>query len=206
MVRVIQSMAEYVDCLNALEDSRTDTIALLSFLSSHLVEKNALIRFFSTDSEVSDADKISDSLWERSRKIRVNLRHAPYFEIYNRHYMEELSRTGIVHEHIQSFRLTPKEIIGTFNGLIKKLKDNSNYNVGLCQEVPAFDFIVKQGRGLVLDVRKNYSYQKIQGIMIDENHVETEFCDEFWRLWHAEHTITDKAEVVNFLERHLRNV
>jgi len=200
-IQIFRAMDEYVRHIDEIEEHVVSTLVASSFLSSHLFSKSIVLRFFQTDSETSrTAHMIMDKLWERRKRSHMNMRSVQYKEIYELAAIEEFCKRGIIHRQVPNFAATPKEIIAVLRTMLSLLRNTPLYEIAFCREVLPFVFILKIGNSLTIDVRNNYGYQRIQGIFIDDKQIVAEFEKEFRRIWQENTTISNRDEVISFIE------
>lgn len=200
-VRIIHTLDDYVRHITELESNSRTTMIASSFISSHLFDKATVARFFARDRAVAvHARPITDSLWLRRRRIRGHLLNSSYFELFEMDALLEFCRSGIVHRQDPTFSATPKEIVRVLQCLIDLLLTYESYQVGLCREVLPFIFILKRGEMVTLDVRNNFGYQRIQGLVLEDKDIAEEFEVEFWRIWNDGVTISEKGDVLKLLQ------
>lgn len=200
-IHIFRTMNEYVKHINDIEQDGIATLMASSSLSSHLFSKSMLIRFLERCLRNKQiARKAANDLWKRSKRIHMNIRKVQYKEIYEIDAIEEFCKSGIVHRQVPNFRATPKEIIEVLHTMVSLLQDLPLYGVAFSREVLPFVFIVKTGKALTIDVRNNFGYQRIQGLLIEDTHIVFEFEKEFWRIWNESSTLSDISQVIAFIK------
>lgn len=200
-IHIFRTMNEYIKHIDDIEQDSIPTLVASSFLSSHLFSKSIVLRFFERDlGSKQAARKAANDLWHRSKKIHTNMRKVQYKEIYEIDAIEEFCKSGIVHRQVSNLRATPKEITEVLQAIISLLQDLPLYEVAFCQEVLPFVFIIKTGRGLTVDVRNNFGYQRIQGLLIEDAHIIADFEKEFCRIWNESSTLSDRSQVISLIE------
>lgn len=200
-IHIFRTINEYVKYIDDIEQDGVATFVASSFLSSHLFSKSTVLRFFGRDLGSKQASKVlTNDLWQRRKRIHTNMRKVPYKEIYEVDAIEEFCKSGIVHKQLPGFRATPKEITEVLKNVISLLRDRPLYEVAFCREVLPFVFIIKTGKGLTIDVRNNFGYQRIQGLLIQDEHIVAEFEKEFWRIWNDDSTLSDRSQIISLIE------
>ncbi|MBU4311460.1 MAG: hypothetical protein L6406_08145 [Desulfobacterales bacterium] len=200
-IHIFRTMNEYVKHINDIEQDGIATLVASSFLSSHLFSKSIIMRFFERDlGSKQAAREAANDLWKRSKRTHTNIRKVQHKEIYEIDAIEEFCKSGIVHRQVPNFRATPKEIIEVLQTMVSLLQNLPLYGVAFCREVLPFVFIVKTGKTLTIDVRNNFGYQRIQGLLIEDAHIVAEFEKEFWRIWNESSTLSDRSQVIAFIE------
>lgn len=200
-IRIIRTMREYVKHIDHIEQGAINTLVASSFLSSHLFSKSIVIRFFERDLGGNQPARIAaNDLWQRRKNIHTNMRNVPYKEIYEIDALEEFCKNGIIHRQAPNFRATPKEIIEVLQTIVSLLRKLPLYEVAFCREVLPFVFIIKTGKVLTIDVRNNFGYQRIQGLLINDDHILAEFEKEFWRIWKDDSTLSNSSKVISLIE------
>ena len=203
-IRIFRNMQEYVKHITEREQTIAPTFVASIFLSSHLFSKTALLRFFEKDlGSKQSAVSVVNDLWYRRKRIHSNMGKVAYREIYESGMFEEFCERGIVHRQSPNFRMTPKEITAVLQNMLTFIHKNPLYEIAFCREVLPFAFIVKKGIELTIDVTNNFGYQRIQGLLIEDEHIVKQFEEEFWRIWNEGSTLSNKEQVVSFLESKL---
>lgn len=201
-IKILRTMKDFVNHIESIEEEEDyETLFASSYFSSHLFPKSVLAKYFVKDMGTNETTrKVVDDLWRRSKKIHANLKRVNYREIYEIDALHDLCKNGLVHRQMPSFVITPKEIVGVLQATISLLQNSSKYQVAFCRGVLPFVFVVKSGRNITIDVRNNFGYQRIQGFLIDEPAIVTEFENEFWQIWNDETTTSDRNQVIKLLE------
>lgn len=200
-INIINSLADYVSHIEAIEASPQDTCVASSFLSSHLFSKSAFLRFFQQEiPNETECQKSSEELWMRAKKVRANIKRVSYREVYEMDAFKEFCYSGIVHRQTPNFRSTPKEILLVLDQMLNLLRECPKYEIAFCREVLPFVFIVKKEYCVTIDVRNNFGYQRIQGLVIDDTKATARFYQEFERVWQDQGTISKKEEVISLIK------
>ena len=206
-VHILRTVQEYIKHIESVEETSIPTLVASSYLSSHLFSKNILIRYFSYELKNGNlSHKIADNLWQRRKQIHSNIKFSKYYEIYEVEMFEEFCEKGLVHSQNPKLTATPKEIIEVISNMLYMLHKYPLYNIGFCKEVLPFIFIVKKSQSVTIDVRNNFAYQQIQGLVMEENNAIREFETEFWRIWNEPSTITKKENVISYLDTKLTQI
>lgn len=201
-IRIFRTMNEYIKHINDIEQSSFSTLVASSFLSSYLFPKSIVLRFFEKDLGRNQSSKdAANNLWQRRKRVHSNIKKAPYKELYEIDAFEEFCKKGIVHRQMPNFKATPKEIIEVLQTMLSLLQNHLLYEIGFCQEQLPFIFIIKAGNGLTIDVRNNFGYQQIQGLLIEDDDIITEFQKEFLRIWKDDLTVSNKNQVISLIEK-----
>ncbi len=175
-IHIFRTMNSFIQHIDTIEQENSETLFAYSYLSSHFFAKTILLRYFERDlKDKNQARDAADNLWKRSKRIHSNLKSVPYREIYELDALEEFCKNGVVHRQTPTFKVTPKETISVLQAMVALLNDSPLYEVAFCREMLPFVFIVKPGQGLTIDVRNNFSYQRIQGLLIKNDEIVSEF-------------------------------
>ena len=206
-IRIFRTVSEYVSHIQLAEDHCTRTQFASSYLPSHLFSKATVSRYFEQDIGKSGGfGTIASNIWQRRKKIHTNMRHAVYREIYEVEAFEQFCTKGIIHRQEPGFRATPKEIVDALTTLRDLLGRLPYYAVALTREVLPFVFMVKEGSGLTIDVRNNFGYQRIQGMLIDDAGICAEFESEFNRLWAEAPGADDRQHLVSVIDKRIADM
>jgi hypothetical protein len=199
-VEVLRTNAEYVAALHKMELDRPEEplCSATSFLSSVYFPESALERFFRGEEE---GKLMLELLLERQahvRKARTQRR-----EIYESQALTNLVISGKPHDQNFDYHVTPGELSETLEVLLETMGRDDPTLIGVTREVLPLVFQIKGGDVLV-DIRTNYHYQGIQGLLLTgETEALESFLDEFERLWSADETLSDQADLRARLEASL---
>jgi len=197
-------MNEFIEHMDNIEQDAVETFVASSFLPSHLFSKSTVLRYFKTDlGNKEAATAAANALWHRRKHIHMNMNKLPYREIWEINAFEDFCNKGITHRENPSFKATPKEIIQVLQNTSLLLAEFPEYELALCREVLPFVFTVKVGLNLTIDVRNNFGYQRIQGMVIDDPQIMEEFEREFWRIWKEDTTLFDKEQISAILKERI---
>lgn len=206
MIKIFHAVGEYVSHIEAIEELCSQTLVATSYLPSHLFQKDTIARYFALQSsDKKQSRQIAESLWRRGQRIHACSKSANYHEIYEWEAFECFCNRGIVHRQESAFRVTPKEVVGALRNLRKLVVGSSCYRVAFTKEVLPFVFIIKEAGGVTIDVRNNFGYQRIQGMLLDDQEIYVEFESEFHRLW-SEAELRDPKAILDLIEKKIANV
>jgi len=198
-VRVYPSSEKYVDKLLNIENANPDRLySALSFLSSLYFPDNTILKFYKKidDSKLS----IADVLLKRKRKRTENIFNLERKEIYEATAFTGIIEQGIVHNQDTSFRISPIEIISTLKEIILQLETCQKFEIAITREIMPFVYLLSPPITVLIDVRSNYEYQQIQGILIEDSSPYEMFYSDFQRIWASENTINSKDYIIQLIK------
>lgn len=198
-VFVYKQNYEYVSKLLEIEKKSPKIIfSALSFISSVYFPEKTINKFYrKIDPE---KEKIGSLLSDRKKIRNKSLRKMARKEIYEASAFTSIIEQGIAHEQDSSFRVFPFEIIDTLKEIQKQLQKYDAFEIAITREVLPFVFLLTPSNTVLLDVRSNYEYQQIQGILIRDKNTYSSFKDEFYRIWLSPNTINSKEYILNLIK------
>lgn len=206
-ISVFRTSKDYVDHITDLEEDNVETLVASSYLASHLFTKSAVLRYFGQELNTNEEVKgIADSLWRRRKIIRTNVKTSKYSEIYEIEAFDNFCNDAMVHKQAPHFRATPNEVKSVLQTILDLMKHFPNYQIGFCQEILPFVFIIKVNCSLTIDVRNNFGYQRIQGLLIDDKQIVADFEKEFHRIWQEPSSICERNQVLQLVESKLAKI
>jgi hypothetical protein len=197
--RVYKNSKEYVDKLLSIEEANSNCLfSALSFLSSLYFPDNTIRKFYNKidNSKLS----IADVLLERKRKRNKNIINLERKEIYEITAFTGIIEQGIVHGQDTSFRISPIEIVSTLREITQQLETCPNFEIAITREIMPFVYLLSPPKTVLIDVRSNYEYQQIQGILIEDSSPFETFYSEFQRIWASENTINSKDYIMQLIK------
>lgn len=203
-IAVINNPADYVRAL--LEIERTTSGPLLfaaSFVSSIYFPEPAIRRFYGDHN--ADCAGAAGMLIDRQR-CAVSRRHSlPRRELYEAQAFTSLLTLGIVHEQETRFRATPTEIKAVLRNIIEWSQAVGHCEIGITTEVLPLVFTLASPDTILIDIRTNYLYQRIQGIELrGEGAAFDAFRTEFDRLWASAITNRSTPSLQTLIETSLK--
>jgi hypothetical protein len=199
--RVLKNNSVYVRASRWLQyqaQGSTPLLTATAYLPARYFPDSAIRRFFGTlDLEAArTADEVQTS-------ARYALGSGPtrYLLLEARALLAVISE-GIVHLHDPSFRLRPSEILHVLDKLIIDVEQSESLYFSVTPECLPFVFSLVPPSHALIDVRENYVYQRVNGILLrGEPDAVRVLEGDFWRLFHAPTALTDRAKLADVLRR-----
>ena len=193
-VKLFETNLAYVQAMRQLdaEVATTPTLVAASFVSSLYFPATALGRFFARE---PDGDTIVAELISRQTDVHTAGRTLARRELYESQAMRNLAALGQPHDQAADYHVFPSEIKTVLGSVLEMLVTQQAVQVAITAEVLPLVFQCKNSEVLV-DIRANYPYQRIQGMLITEEPcTSAQFVAEFDRLWASPNTISDQTVV-----------
>ncbi len=195
-IRLIPNMLDYVTQITDLEENSGNTpiYSMLSFISSFHFPEFAISRYFRNE----DVAGVATNLISRRMKFLQHRATVERLEILEIDAIANLLRVGMPHASENNYRSFPSEIDSVLNSLIDSLKNYENYKLAFTIERIPFVFHVCND--VIIDVKQNYNYQKIQGFHIKkESNLRKDIILFFEQQWTSSNTISDRSDVLDLL-------
>ena len=180
--RIIGTPENYVSTLLAIERATSGPICIASsFLSSIYFPPSSLRRFYGGTGD--DHSRACDILLTR-RDVAIQRRSAvARQELYEVDALRNMMVQGLVHEQESNYRIRPSELQRTLKSLLEWLA-SAPLEIALTTEVLPLVFTLATPSDVLIDIRANYLYQRIQGIHIHGDPRAFEILSsDFERLW-----------------------
>ncbi len=201
-VTVYTDSTSFIQALYDLEFAETKGPVRLvsSYLSSVYFPPSFIERYYASSStDPGDSAKV---LIKRQKLALERLSTIPRREIYEAEAFTKLLSQGIVHEQETSFRIRPIDLQNTFNNLIHLLGTFPTYEIAITSQVIPMVYLLTPPDKILIDIRANYTYQKIQGQLIEgETDAYKGYADEFESLWNSPLTISAQDKVRSLLTK-----
>ena len=203
-VSVYKKNYEYVSKLLDIEkQSPINIYSALSFISSVYYPDQTINRFYRKIDH--EKEKIGSLLCDRKKIRNESLERMARKEVYEASAFTNIIGQGVAHEQDLSFRVFPFEIIETLKEIHCQLKRYDNFEIAITREVLPFIFLLTPPNTVLLDVRSNYEYQLLQGILIKDMRAYSVVKEEFDRIWSSQDTITSKEHILNLIDNSIND-
>jgi len=203
-VKIFTDGLGYVKALYDIEEQATKGPITFtsSFLSSIYFPKHTIERFYSNSP--TDEMESCETLVKRQQIVLDHLNKIPRKEIYEAEVFTKILSQGIVHEQEPSYRVCPSELRETLKNILQLLIKYPSFEIAITSEVLPMVFTLVPPSTVIIDIRINYTYQKIQGQLIEgDEAIFQVFTDEFSRLWESPRTISKKQSIIDLLTKSL---
>ncbi len=179
-IRVLRTTADYISSLCGLESVSQTCLFAGSFLSSLYFPERTIRRYYES---LGTPDRLAGELLLR-RQEEFKAGTGRRYELYESRVFFDLQSRGLVHVKEDTYRATPREIGASLREFVASV-ESGRVSVAVTSEVLPYVFTVRPGFCVLLDVKDNYSYQAVQGILVScpETALELEEC--FWSVWEA---------------------
>lgn len=178
MIRVFSSPEEYIDCLTSLPMNSEEAVCT-TFIPSAFFPRDAIQIFFERHAPLTLPSAVTASLWLYGEKLRRSLQDGSCVLCIERAAVSALIADGRVHEASPDFevgfaaRSHALSLMGDFA---------ERGSLFLVREPIPFVFRLHSPASVLIDVTRNTSAQRVQGLLLQDGPTFEAFHSELRRL------------------------
>ena len=181
MIRVFPSEDKYVEFLTSLPFVPGEVLCS-SFLPSCLFPKDSIALYFARTEAPDDPGVVTERLWKYGRQIRRSVVDGMATLCIDASCMRMMCKEGVVHECSPTFTLTYPTRLEVMRSLRALNRRGSVYVTP--GPIP-FVFRLHPPGGVLIDVLRNVTEQRVQGIWLEDAVAFSHFAEEAKRLTEA---------------------
>lgn len=200
---IITGPAEYAALLLRMEAAGPASIRFASsFLSSTYFSEKAIRRFY--DTPHTRAPDACEALLLRRSLATAPSSSVRRMELYESEAFTSILSQGVVHGQESAYRSRPSEIREVLETVLDRLRAPNPLEIAITTEVLPLVFAIYSPATVVIDIRTNYLYQRLQGLLL-ENEMDAiaVFTAEFTRLWDEAISTASSTTIIEWLQESL---